>query len=110
MSKKETVVDANGITTEITYEDDDVVTVNRIQRVDPILDFNAAVRDVQQKSKNAYMLGNVPLEVHLAWEKEFEEKHGKVTGADKKRLKEAFLIAKFRDRDNYKLKTTDMRV
>lgn len=110
MSKKETVVDRNGIVTEIHYGDDDVVEVRRSQRVDPILDRNAELRSISQRGKHGYLLGEVPLEVHLSWEKEFEEKHGKVAGKDRQQLKEAFLMAKFRDRDWYRLKTTDMRV
>jgi len=72
MSNKDVFVSSAGIVTEAIW-DDEGVTINTKQRVDPIIDTFRELSDLGHNTKAAGRLAaSVPFDIHMKWVKEWE--------------------------------------
>lgn len=72
MSNTDVFVSSAGIVTEAIW-DDEGVTINTRQRVDPIIDTFRKLSDIGPNRKAAGRIAaSVPLDVHMKWVREWE--------------------------------------
>lgn len=93
--------------TNVTFHDEDnQLIVKTEQDVEPILNENKALQNMEQNKKaNFRKAASIPMVIWDAWMKEFKQKHGKEYAHCDRQTRERFIKAKLNDPDNAFLRT-----